>query len=670
MIKNKFLLLVLLISLGFYLGFGQWAGAALIVEEENFDLPLTASTPASAPESGANKNSALPDSAESTQQTQQIPPEIQIVAPGAGQTMTGRVLLSAKSKNPAVNRVDFSLPQIDESTFIGAATFDTSENNWNYIWDTALTTNGLYNLKAEAKGLAGTLASSIITIEIENNDDTPSALAATAEPVQLSLNAPPAQSILSGDIYLIAKSNVGLATLDFILNDSSNKMVFTGGGKLSPGDSTGLTWTYGLKTASFNNGDYSLYLQTNQSGKVFKSSPSVFTIKNELQVNLSKIIVSLPSQASAISGLANLEAQSDQKADKVEFRLTSTLAKGDPLYKVYLKSAPVEADQGMKLNNARVESVSKDSLKWTASFKTDLYEDGVYNLSAVAYKNAQVFESPGITITIRNDSADAISLSRSDIEKLAPIKLPTNFILLPSSNSRVQGGPVAILIDRDSDGLTDSQEIRFGLDSYKIDTDNDTFSDGVEVKGGYNPLGLGKKVMELSAIDKVILNKTPIEFPQGVQSGQKNDTGLSIRTLKADAAHFLILDGQAKPSTIVTIYILGSIPLVDAVSVSSTGDWHYLLSEVALDGTHQAYVAYNDESGKITALSQPVSFTVKGSELIESSINLATASLSEISMPPSQSSLGLGNWRSWVAQGAVAVLIVVVVLIHFFKKLI
>lgn len=48
-------------------------------------------------------------------------------------------------------------------------------------------------------------------------------------------------------------------------------------------------------------------------------------------------------------------------------------------------------------------------------------------------------------------------------------------------------------IDSDSDGLFDRDEVRvYQTDPLNPDTDGDTFSDGTEVQNGYNPKGQGK----------------------------------------------------------------------------------------------------------------------------------------------------------------------------------
>ncbi len=48
------------------------------------------------------------------------------------------------------------------------------------------------------------------------------------------------------------------------------------------------------------------------------------------------------------------------------------------------------------------------------------------------------------------------------------------------------------LLDSDSDGLKDEDELKYGTDENNPDTDGDGYKDGDEVKNGYNPMGAGK----------------------------------------------------------------------------------------------------------------------------------------------------------------------------------
>jgi len=57
--------------------------------------------------------------------------------------------------------------------------------------------------------------------------------------------------------------------------------------------------------------------------------------------------------------------------------------------------------------------------------------------------------------------------------------------------------------DPDGDGLTNSEEERYGSNPTEADTDKDGFSDGDEVSNGYNPNGAGKLSADLPEPDQV-----------------------------------------------------------------------------------------------------------------------------------------------------------------------
>lgn len=66
-----------------------------------------------------------------------------------------------------------------------------------------------------------------------------------------------------------------------------------------------------------------------------------------------------------------------------------------------------------------------------------------------------------------------------------PILTPTQtFVPVPTVDP--------IMVDSDSDGLTNIDEAKYGTDPSKADTDGDGYPDGEEVQNGYNPLGPGR----------------------------------------------------------------------------------------------------------------------------------------------------------------------------------
>ena len=176
---------------------------------------------------------------------------------------------------------------------------------------------------------------------------------------------------------------------------------------------------------------------------------------------------------------------------------------------------------------------------------------------------------------------------------------------------------IALVFDRDKDGLSDDLEKRLGTDPNNPDTDGDGFSDGDEVKNYYNPLGEGKLRMDnVAPIDIAIINKREIEHPK--TSIQLNkafsvNTIINKKSVSVDATveeKGYIIAGQAEPNSVVTLYIYSDLPLVITVETDEFGNYEYHLKESLTDGEHEVYVAINDDTGKIVSRSNPLSFFI------------------------------------------------------------
>jgi hypothetical protein len=86
------------------------------------------------------------------------------------------------------------------------------------------------------------------------------------------------------------------------------------------------------------------------------------------------------------------------------------------------------------------------------------------------------------------------------------------------------------------------------------------------------------------------------------------------------------LSGKGLPNSFVTIYVY-SDPIVLTVKTDSEGNWTYELDKELEDGKHEAYVAITDNTGKITAKSQPLAFvkTAQAVSIIPSAQAASTA---------------------------------------------
>lgn len=162
--------------------------------------------------------------------------------------------------------------------------------------------------------------------------------------------------------------------------------------------------------------------------------------------------------------------------------------------------------------------------------------------------------------------------------------------------------------DQDHDGLSDVDEIRFGSNPQVADTDLDGFIDGDEVKNGFDPV-------KYSGGDKS--DKIVFESPQSAGEVKKDlykVQTVSVET-KEGGEKRMRLTGTGLPNSFVTIYVYSN-PIILTVKTDNDGNWTYELDKEMEDGSHEVYVAITDNTGKITAKSEPLPF-VKTAQAIE-----------------------------------------------------
>jgi hypothetical protein len=229
-----------------------------------------------------------------------------------------------------------------------------------------------------------------------------------------------------------------------------------------------------------------------------------------------------------------------------------------------------------------------------------------------------VNNSQSITVaTTANDGSQTFKLddtlartilqqAQQDIQIPQDANVDTTTQTISQQRARIvdycQSNPQSCFPDRDSDqdGLSDIDEIRYGTDPHSADTDLDGFNDGDEVKNGFDPL-------KYSAGDKS--DRVVFESPKNAGVVKKDIYEVRKVEMKGNSAgaNVLHLTGKGLPNSFVTIYVY-SDPIVLTVKTDSEGNWTYDLDKNLEDGQHEAYVAITDNTGKITAKSDPIAF--------------------------------------------------------------
>lgn len=97
-------------------------------------------------------------------------------------------------------------------------------------------------------------------------------------------------------------------------------------------------------------------------------------------------------------------------------------------------------------------------------------------------------DTEGLTPTELASSSDGTGTDQEEIDLL--VDSDSDGL---TDREEMEAGTNPNVIDTDGDGLSDYEEVKIYLTNpLNVDTDGDGYSDGVEVRGGYNPNGSGK----------------------------------------------------------------------------------------------------------------------------------------------------------------------------------
>ncbi len=194
------------------------------------------------------------------------------------------------------------------------------------------------------------------------------------------------------------------------------------------------------------------------------------------------------------------------------------------------------------------------------------------------------------------------------VKKILPVivRQEERFIAVPSEKRVIvmddqtvkASAAIIIVADSDGDGVPDDIEKRNNLDPYNEETSTGTSDlDALRMKG------------DIAGIDKALADGVVIEQP--VLAGSV-DEKMTVEMLESDDK--LPLFGTGYPGEIITIFIYSDLPIVMTTIVDDNGEWSYEFDGQLTDGMHEAYVAVNDSTGRVTRKSNPLSFVVQAAQ--------------------------------------------------------
>jgi len=252
---------------------------------------------------------------------------------------------------------------------------------------------------------------------------------------------------------------------------------------------------------------------------------------------------------------------------------------------------------------------------------------------------------------VKEVKVESLPITSSAAENVSVSLIPTATTVSAQQNL----SPVAIAFDSDGDGLPDDVEKRLKTDPNMKDTDSDGYSDAEEVRMGTDPLDpLAKKIKtEVAGVDKAIVEGKALEQPK--YAATVASASLAVEKVETVAeTNALRFEGKAKPNQVVTLFIYSTMPIVVTVQADANGNWTYDLDKTMVDGTHEVYVAVNNDQGKIVESALPTPFFIAEAQAV--SVDDFVASAADVSKVESQTNNML---MLYVLSGLAVVLILV-----------
>jgi hypothetical protein len=660
------------------------------------DMETTAS---STPDTTASTTESISEPATATTTETITPPEkLNIAFLAAPDSVSGSTDIYART-NVKADSVKFFLKGTAK-VFIGDLKIGSSDyyNNYHFFWDTADYKDGIYEFYAVAAKddqSASTATIKIVlnrsikpvnlasassteqTTELTLDKTTATSTATTSDAeitrqsFKIKISTPSVGQTLSGLAKIVADTEGPIRRVEFSYYEHDKKFVL---GKVYYPEANDYQWTYAWQTGEIKNGDYTLEVSAwDDKEKSITSGRTNIRIDNKPKAETPAAADAEATGTEPTDGRVIVPTKVDTTVrDYADLcRANDIGTKADCLR--FLADKFGQEKFCARASAALCKKIFNDVVLSTF-IDTNILTPAKAELAGLVGKNIEIKKDPSdpstpfiITSFSADGRATGTEISMPNAMMLLPFGKDTArlglLILSSATTDPTVGSTDSILMfDADGDGLTDEMEKRLGTDPKKFDTDSDGFGDGAEAASGHNPLGSGDLKKPLEGVEKSIVNK--MVFEQPTSAVNTPDEALKIKVVNgarqtANSNNKLKFEGQGPPDRIISIYIYSGLPIVVTVRTDKNGNWLYELDKTLIDGKHEAYVVINDEQGKITTQSSPLSFFIKEARAVSQTDFIGA----DTSVPDRTREMTI-----WYAAGGIGLILVGIGLFFIFGK--
>ena len=510
---------------------------------------------------------------------------------------------------------------------LGSAS-NVSENDWRLEWDSKRIPNGTYNFYARPYISGSYFKSSNIARKVINDDGivrdaeivSSSTVSVESQIISLSLSK---QSPIAGYVELRFSTPIVDYIELYVLPKNGTTPFYIGNAQRISDN----IWQFAWNTTQTPNGEYLLYGKAKNIYGFIESNKLPIYILNEVLVDYTS------EQEIKVNDFQEINTELIKISDETQTDIlnASTSLSTSPSI-VYMES--IDEFLSVNGNDFMIDDINtiRDIL---IAYKESLDELNTVYARAIREDNASEIEKLKADIEkLKNDTIVKISSLMKNSEQINKVnsylsKIAFELLEVTAKNESILKNRLgdAVLTDSDSDGISDYDEVNlYHTNPYSADTDGDGYIDSAEIELGYNPHDSNTEahIIYESAKDSGIV-RDDILYINSITT--LSNTNIPEKEIVKEP--IALISGKGLPNSFVTLYIY-STPIIITVKTDETGSWSYIFDKEIEDGEHIIYIGVTDNSGKIIAKGNPLSF-VKTAEAFTQTNQLDTDSFEKLS---------------------------------------